>query len=62
VTEAGEDIGTVSNVLPHPAHDVYVVHRTGHPEQMIPAVDEFIVAIDLDAEQIVIRPIDGLLE
>jgi ribosomal 30S subunit maturation factor RimM len=28
---------------------------------MIPAVDEFIVAIDLDAEQIVIRPIEGLL-
>ena len=61
-TEAGEEIGKVSNVLEHPAHDVYVVHRPGHPEQMIPAVDEFIVEIDLDAEQIVIRPIEGLLE
>jgi 16S rRNA processing protein RimM len=62
VTEDGDEVGMVSNVLPHPAHDVYVVHRPGHPEQMIPAVDEFIVAIDLDAEQIVIRPIEGLLE
>jgi 16S rRNA processing protein RimM len=61
VTEDGNEVGMVSNVLPHPAHDVYVVHRPGQPEQMIPAVDEFIVAIDLDAEQIVIRPIEGLL-
>lgn len=61
VTEDGEPVGSVANVLPMPAHDVYVVHRPGHPEQMIPAVEDFIVAIDLDAGRLVIRPIEGLL-
>lgn len=62
VAEDGSAIGTLSNVLPMPAHDIYVVHRPGHAEQMIPAVDDFIVDIDLDAGRIVVRPIEGLLE
>jgi 16S rRNA processing protein RimM len=62
VTEDGDDIGMLSNVLPMPAHDVYVVHRPGRGEQMIPAVEDFIVAIDLEAGRIVVRPIEGLLD
>lgn len=62
ITEDGTAIGTLSNVLPMPAHDMYVVHRPGHAEQMIPAVDDFIVDVDLDAGQVVIRPIEGLLD
>jgi 16S rRNA processing protein RimM len=62
VTEDGTAVGTLSNVLPMPAHDMYVVHRPGHAEQMIPAVDDFIVDVDLEAGRVVIRPIEGLLE
>lgn len=62
VTEDGETVGTLSNVLPMPAHDIYVVHRPGHAEQMIPAVDDFIVEIDLEAGRLVVRPIEGLLD
>lgn len=62
VTDTGEPVGTVANVLALPAHDVYVVHKPGQPERMIPAVDDFIVDLDLDAGQLVIRPIEGLLD
>ena len=62
VTEDGESVGRVSNVLPMPAHDVYVVHRPGHAEQMIPAVEDFIIDVDFDAGRLVIRPIEGLLD
>jgi 16S rRNA processing protein RimM len=62
VTEDGTAVGTLSNVLPMPAHDMYVVHRPGHAEQMIPAVDDFIIDIDLEAGRVLIRPIEGLLE
>ena len=62
VTEEGETVGTLSNVLPMPAHDIYVVHRSGHAEQMIPAVEDFIVEVDLDAGRLVVRPIEGLLD
>ncbi len=62
VAEDGTVLGTVANILQMPAHDVYVVRRDGKPEAMIPAVDDFIIDIDLDGEQVVVRPIDGLLD
>lgn len=62
VTDDGDPIGTLSNVLTLPAHDVYVVHAPGQPERMIPAVENFIVDIDLEAGRIVVRPIEGLLD
>lgn len=61
-TEAGDAIGTVANVLALPAHDTYVVRRPGKPDAMIPDVDDFIVALNLDDERLVIRPIEGLLD
>jgi len=62
VTDAGDPVGTVANVLALPAHDVYVVHEPGQPERMIPAVDDFIIDLDLDAGRLVVRPIEGLLD
>ena len=62
VTEAGETVGTVSDVLQMPAHDLYVVARDGRADAMIPAVPEFVVEIDMDGGRLVVRPIEGLLE
>jgi len=63
VTEAeGEVIGTVSNYVEMPAQDVYVIQRTDGEEAMIPAVDDFVVEVDLEGERLVVRPLDGLLE
>ncbi len=62
VTEAGERVGTVTNLVEMPAHDVFVVQRTEGGERMIPAVEDFIVEIDIDAGRLVIRPIEGLLD
>lgn len=60
-TESGEAVGEVKDVLQMPAHDTLLVARDTLPDVMIPAVPEFIVAVDLEAERIVIRPIEGLL-
>lgn len=62
VTEAGDPLGTVANYMEMPAQDVFVVHRPDRGEAMIPAVDDFIVEVDLDGGKLVVRPIDGLLE
>jgi len=62
VTEEGEPLGTVANYMEMPAQDVFVVRRPNHGEAMIPAVEDFIVAIDLDEERLVVRPIEGLLD
>ncbi|MEM6644926.1 MAG: ribosome maturation factor RimM [Bacteroidota bacterium] len=61
VTDAREPIGTMRDYLELPTYDVYIVSRPGQPEAMIPAVPEFIEAIDWDAEHIVVKPIEGLL-
>jgi len=54
-------VGNVQEVLPLPAHNVYVI-SDGEKEVMIPAVDEFIDSIDEKNKIIRIKPIEGLLE
>jgi 16S rRNA processing protein RimM len=61
VTEAGEHVGTVADVLQLEAHDVLVVRRPNRADALVPAVEAFLPAIDLDAERVVLRPIEGLL-
>ena len=62
VTEAGEAVGTVRDVLEGSAHPLYLVARDGRPDVMIPAVPEFIADVDTEARRLTIRPIEGLLE
>ncbi|MCZ6775529.1 MAG: ribosome maturation factor RimM [Ignavibacteria bacterium] len=54
-------IGTVKDVLNLPAHDVYVLDSGGR-EVMVPAVNEFIQKIDLEARIIRVRLIEGMVE
>jgi 16S rRNA processing protein RimM len=59
VTEAGEVLGEVSEVLETGANDVYVV--TGDQgEILLPAISSVIVGIDLAARQITVQMMDGL--
>jgi 16S rRNA processing protein RimM len=62
VTEAGEALGTVANYMEMPAQDVFVVRRSDGGEAMIPAVEDFIVHIDIDGGRLVVRLVDGLLD
>jgi 16S rRNA processing protein RimM len=62
VTEEGDELGTVANYTEMPAQDVFVVRRPNGGEAMIPAVEEFIIEIDLDGGELVVRPVQGLIE
>ncbi len=61
VTEDGRTVGELSGIEPSPAHDLWVVRGPGR-EHLIPAVAEIVVAVDVDARRVVIRPPEGLLE
>lgn len=61
VTEEGTVLGTVANLMEMPAQDMFVVVGADGEETMIPAVGDFILAIDEDDEQVVVRPIEGLM-
>ena len=58
--ENGQIYGKISDIINRGASDIYVV-ETPNGERMIPAVDEFIVEIDIN-EGVKVRTIEGLLD
>ena len=58
ITEDGEGIGRLEEVIDAPASMVYVVR--GERERLIPAVPEFILRTDADAGVITVRLIEGM--
>jgi 16S rRNA processing protein RimM len=63
VYDAGDGalLGHLQEILPTPAHDVYVV-VAGRREVLLPAVEEVIVEINLEAGFLKVAPPRGLLE
>ncbi len=58
VDEQGAEVGTLTDVLERPAHNIYVVQ--GEREHLIPAVPEFILRTDAEAGIITVHMIEGL--
>jgi len=56
----GARLGVLEEIIPTPAHDVYVV-RGGGREVLIPAVEEVVVEINLKEGFIKVAPPPGLL-
>ncbi len=59
-TERGVPLGTLEEIFTTGSNDVFVVRREGH-EILIPATDEVIIHVDLQARRMIIRPVEGLL-
>ncbi len=55
---SGTVLGTVTDVLTPPAHEVYVVK--GEREYLIPAVDEFLIETNVEGGFIRVRLIEGM--
>jgi 16S rRNA processing protein RimM len=61
VSEQGENLGVVTEIFATGANDVYVVRPELGGEILIPAVDEFILAVDLERGEIRVHLSPGLL-
>ena len=59
--ETGRYLGTVKDILPTAANDIYVV-REGREEFLIPAIHEVVKTIDLESGKMIISEVEGLLE
>jgi 16S rRNA processing protein RimM len=57
----GTALGRLAEIIPTPAHDVYVV-RQGDREVLLPAVEEVITEINLEEGYIKVTPPPGFLE
>jgi 16S rRNA processing protein RimM len=60
-SDEGEVLGEISDVLFTPGHDIYEV-RGNRGTFLVPAVSEFVIAMDVSEKKIVIRPIPGLID
>ena len=56
-------IGILSDIVQGPSNDIYVVKdMEEEKEYLIPAVKQFIINIDIDNKEIIIDPIEGMIE
>ena len=58
VYEGDALLGKITDVLDYPSSSVYVV--SGEHEYMIPAVNQFILSTDLDANRMQVKLIEGM--
>ncbi len=59
VTDTGEYLGRIAEIIETGANDVYVVQgETG--EILLPVIEEVILSIDLKAEQVTVHLLEGL--
>ena len=60
-TDRGQYLGTLENVFNTGSNDIYVVQREER-EWLIPALKEIIREVDIDKKQMIICPMEGLLD
>jgi 16S rRNA processing protein RimM len=58
----GTIVGTVQDIRNFGSCDLYFVRRPDGSEVILPAVKDVVESIDLDTKNIVIRPVEGLLD
>ena len=61
ISTEGRELGTIEDVFSTPENDVYVA-RGGGGEVLIPAVEDVVVAIDVEAGVVTVEVIPGLID
>lgn len=62
VTDNGDRLGSIKDVMETGANDVYVVSTDGGRELLIPAIKQCIINTDIEKNVMTVHLIDGLLE
>lgn len=61
-TEDGRAVGTLEDILPTGANEVFVVRNSAGREHLIPATKEIVRVVDVAGRAMTIRQVKGLLE
>ncbi len=61
VTEAGQVLGTLVEILETGANDVFIVEPEDGPQILLPVTEEVIRAFDFESGRVVVRSLPGLL-
>lgn len=60
VTEDGQTLGKIKEIMAPGANDVWVVERPGQDDLLLPVIDQVVKTIDLDAGQVTVELMEGL--
>ncbi|TCT26795.1 16S rRNA processing protein RimM [Melghiribacillus thermohalophilus] len=62
MTQSGEEVGTIKEILSPGANDVWVVQRKGKKDALIPYIDDVVKKVSLQEKKVIIEPMEGLLD
>ena len=62
MTDAGEKLGIMQDVLQTGANDVYIVKMESGKEVLLPAIKDCILNVDLEKGEMLVHVLDGLLD
>ncbi len=60
--DSGEVYGKISEVYQNGATDVYSIKKENGTELMFPYIDEVVKKIDIEAGEMLIKPLEGLFD
>ena len=60
VSDEGEQLGRITDVLQTGANDVYVISKPDTPDLLVPAIKDCIKTVDLEEGQMVVHLLPGL--
>lgn len=61
-TNDGRHLGVIEEIMETGVNDVYVVRPDHGPEILVPAIPDVIVSVDLAKGEMVIEPLEGMIE
>lgn len=61
VTDGGEQLGTVKEIIVTGGNDVYVIHEEGRRDILIPALPDVVLDVDVEAGVMTVDLPDGLV-
>jgi 16S rRNA processing protein RimM len=62
VSEEGQEIGTVTEILTTGANDVWVAERPKGKPVLVPVIDDVLLKVDVEQKLITIRLLEGMMD
>lgn len=60
MTEDGEQLGKIKEIMAPGANDVWVVTRADKDDLLLPVIDQVVKRVELDKHQVVVELMEGL--
>ncbi|HBQ62965.1 MAG TPA: ribosome maturation factor RimM, partial [Trichococcus sp.] len=62
VSDAGEELGTIKEILPLGANDVWVVSRPGQKDLLVPYIASVVEKVSLEENKVTIHLLEGMMD